>query len=156
MKERILGFLKGRGWLLALAAAGLLLLLLGSGGASGTPKAEGKDALAAAEAYRASLTEEITALCERVEGVSGVSVLLTLERGECAFYAQNKTQTGESPASVGGEALLLGYEMPKVEGVAVVCRGGDSVAVQAELTALLSAALGIPSSRVCVSGGKIS
>ena len=59
----------------------------------------------------------------------------------------------ESVASPGGDALLLGYAMPKIEGVAVVCRGGGDVSLQAELTALLSASLGIPFSRIAIAEG---
>ncbi len=153
VRSRVFSFLKGRGWLLLLAALGLLLLLWGSGGKADKtePKAAG---LSETEAYRQALCEEVRQMCESVSGVSSVSVLLTLREGETALYATNKTESGESVASLGGEALLLGYAMPRVEGVAVVFQGGGDIAVQAELTALLSAALGIPSSRIHITAGK--
>ena len=133
-----------------LGALGLLLLLWGGGGGE-APKERG-EVLSEAEAYRQALTEDVTALCQTVKGVSEVSVLLTLEGGEEALYAMNRTETGETVASLGGDALLLGYRMPQIAGVAVVCRGGETARVKAELTALLCAALGISSARIYVSG----
>lgn len=150
--RRILSFLKGKGWLLLLALLGLLLLLWG-----GDTKSERTEikalGLSEAEAYRQALAEEIRVLCESVKGVGAPTVLLTLSSGETALYAKNKTESGESVASPGGDALLLGYAMPKIEGVAVVCRGGGDVSLQAELTALLSASLGIPFSRIAIAEG---
>ena len=146
--------MKGKGWLLLLGALGLLLLLLGGNGGEGLK--ERGEVLSEAEAYRRALTEDITALCQTVKGVSEASVLVTLVGGEEALYAINRTESGETVASVGGEALLLGYQMPRVAGVAVVCQGGESIEVKAELTALLSAALGISSARIYITGAEFS
>lgn len=150
---KILRFLKEKWWLVLLLATGVLLLFFGSLG--GKTSAGKKADTAFAEAYRQALSEEVRALCERVEGVSEVSVLLTLEGTESAEYAANRRADGETVASLGGEALLTGYAMPKITGVAVVCRGGEDPENREKLTALIRAALGISSARVevCGAGG---
>lgn len=147
----LMALLKGKWWLVLLFLAGIALLVLGGiGGKAG--ETEKKADTAFAEAYRKSICEDIRALCERVKGVSEVSVLLTLEGTESAEYAANRRADGETVASFGGEALLTGYAMPRITGVAVVCRGGDDPEVQENLTALIRAALGVSASRVKVCG----
>lgn len=96
-----------------------------------------------AEEYRIRLTEEVRAACAAVRGVGDVRVFLTLASGEIAVYEKNKNGENESVALSGGEGLLLAYRTPEILGVAVICDGGDSPTVKAELTALLRATLGV-------------
>jgi stage III sporulation protein AG len=146
------GALKGKRWLLLLGALGLCLLLLGGG--VGSTKTQSASPVADAEAYRVGLEASVKALCEAVDGVGEATVLITLSETECAVYEKNKTASGESVASSGGDALLVGYKMPSLAGVAVVCDGGGSVTVQNELTSLLSAALSLPSTRIHIAPSK--
>ncbi len=139
--------LKGKWLFLLLALLGVLLLLFG--GAAGTERgSENAGDTARADAYRASLEKDLTALCSRVSGVGKLSLMLTLESGETAVYGE----AGESTLSRGQEKLLT-HEYPRVRGVAVVCEGGNDPAVRQELTALLCAALGIGSHRVYIGAG---
>ena len=146
--------LRGKGALILLAAAGVLLLLLG-GGQAGTARNAGEDEDAArSEEYRQMLTQEMTALCGRVKGVGSVQLVITLAGGEEAVYATDSGADGRTDyVLAGGEGLLLYRKNPAVLGVGVVCTGGGDPAVQAELTALLSAALGIGSNRIHISCG---
>ncbi len=48
------------------------------------------------------------------------------------------------------EALVLTEREPSVRGVVVVCDGADDIRVQQNLTTVVTTALGIPSTRVCV------
>ncbi len=141
---RILKNMKGKWTLLLLLLGGLLLLLLGSTQEEGAPKA------ADSEAYRATLTEEVRALCSEVEGVGSVRVLLTLEAGESSVYAE---RDGGYITS-GGKGLLLETRPPRIAGVAVVCTGGGDPAVRESITNLLSAALGIGRHRITVAAKK--
>lgn len=77
------------------------------------------------EGGTASLEARVEELCERVNGVSDVSVMIT-------FTADGET----------------------VRGAAVVCTGGDDAAIRLTLTELLCALFGVPSSNVSVVGGK--
>ena len=140
-------------WLLpALAVAGILLLLLGGGQGSGQPAAQ-EDGVRTEE-YRAALTEELEALCGRVRGAGKVHLVLTLAGGEEAVYAADRDADGRIDYVLsGGEGLLLYRKAPAVLGVGVVCEGGGDDAVCRELTALLSATLGIGSNRIYISCG---
>lgn len=140
--KRLKSLWKGKRWVLILVAVGILLLLLSGQNASKETKTTTPDA-GFAEAYRQSLTEELQALCNRVSGVADVSILLTLEGTEQAEYASGRYSS---------DSTLEGYTMPKVTGVAVVCRGGNVPERQAELVSLVRAALGIPASRIHVCG----
>ena len=106
------------------------------------------------EQYRTALTLEVEALCERVEGAGDCSVLLTLESGALAVYEKNESASGKTVATVGGEALCLGYEMPRVAGVAVVAEGGGSDEVKYALTSLLSSALHLSGARISISASR--
>ena len=142
--------MKGKWLLLLLAAVAVGLLLLGGQG-EGEARADG--GTQENEAYRHALEEELASLCEKVAGVSDVALVLTLEGGERAVYAQDSSQNGaQDYVTVSGNGLLLYREYPAVRGVAVVCRGGDNSAVRAELTALLSALLNVGSNRIYITG----
>ena len=137
--------MKGKWTLVLLGVLGLLLLLLG-GTPSGSERSEAVDS----EDYRRTLAAEVTALCREVRGVGEVSVLLTLEAGESALWAENEN----GYVTAGGEGLLIESRPPRVAGVAVVCTGGGDAAVREELCELLSAALGIGRLRVRISAKK--
>ncbi len=138
--------MKGKWSLLVLLVLGLGLLLLGGLG-GGEEEGETLDA----EAYRRTLTEEVTALLSGVRGVGEVSVLLTLEAGESRVYAEGATG---GTLTAGGEGILVESRPPRVLGVAVVCTGGGDPAVREEITSLLSASLGIGTHKVKVSAKK--
>ncbi len=136
---------------LILVAAGVLLLLFG--GMESTPTAKNATISEETEAYRKSLEGELTALCEKVKGAGKVTLLLTLDGSEEAVYAKDERNGATDYVVSAGEGLLLYRRHPAVLGVAVVCTGGDRADVRAELTALLSAALGVGSNRIYITAG---
>ena len=138
--------MKGK-WSLLLLSIGLSLLLFGSLGG----KEEAAGEAAETEAYRARLTAEVTALLSEVRGVGEVSVLLTLEAGESRVYAESASG---GTLTAGGEGILVESRPPRVLGVAVVCAGGNDPAVREEITALLSASLGLGTHKVKISAKK--
>lgn len=147
--SRFAAAMKGKWWLILIAAAGVLLLTFGTGGEK---KTEADNfSMQETELYRENLTAAVKRLCEEVEGVGTATVFLTLAETECALYEKNLTASGESIALGGGDALLLGYKMPQIAGVAVVCDGGGNAMVQKELSMLLSASLAIPTTRIYIS-----
>ena len=85
--------------------------------------------------YKESLEEDIAALCTGVEGVGKCRVFITFEHGGQSVYK-------------GGEVVET--KPPKVCGVTVVCKGGDSDRVKRELTNMLTALFGLSSNRVAV------
>ncbi len=132
-------------WLFLVGALGAILLLLAP---MLTEKEESVPQTPDAEVYRKALTEELELLCEGVVGAGDCRVFLTLESGARALYEKNQSSSGESVASAGGDALLVGYQMPRVTGVAVVAEGGNLESVRYEIASLLSASLGISTARI--------
>ena len=158
-RQGLLAFFGARGrlWiLLGGALAGVFLLVAGS--LFGSEESEGtvllyREDMETLLSYETRLEKEIVALCGEVSGVSHVEVMLHLSGGTRVIYA---TDSAGKPASVGSgsaeEALQVTIRMPEIAGVAIVCRGGSDPAVQQKLTDLVSTALGIPTSRVAVTG----
>ena len=116
-----------RGWLLLLAL-GVLLLIFGGRSTAGKAPGEETDA-------EAALCQEVETLCSSVRGVGKCRVMLTFARGETREYR------GTAVVSV---------TPPQVCAAVIVCEGGDSPAVQKELTDLLCAAFDIGANRVRV------
>ena len=155
----LLGFLGARGriWLLLGGVlAGIFLILAGGmleTGESGVGITLYKEDLEELIAYEAALEKEVAKLCSEVAGVGQVEVMLHLQGGTRVLYA---TDEKGKPASVGSgsaeQPLHSAVLLPEIAGVAIVCRGGDSPHVQKTLTDLVSTALGVPASRVAVTG----
>lgn len=80
--------------------------------------------------YRADTESKIAQMCMQVNGIYGVSVLVTLD--------------DTVSASTGG--------VPRVCGIAVVCHG-SSDRVRAELTELLSSAYSLPTNKIYIVEG---
>lgn len=110
--------------------------------------------------YSDMLEKQVEELVETLDGVSSVKVMLTLDTSGEYVYAENSekrengtvtdylvisTKNSQSP-------VLVKEIYPRVRGVAVVCDGGGSAALQAKITSLLSSALGISANRITVCG----
>ena len=104
------------------------------------------------------LEEKVKNLCSTVDGVGSVSVIVTLEGGFSSEYAVEYKDGNEEYVIIGGgssqNGLFLTRNTPKIAGVGVVCHGGMNPSVQRELTALLSAALDLPSNRIYITAAK--
>lgn len=148
--------LRGRWAIVALALAGVILLLLGGKGESVGGESEEADYMTAAEEYRQRLEGDLSALCSRISGAGEiVAVMVTLDCGDRYVWAENLGSGGSSDVVISNkEGLLVERQMPQVRGVSVVCVGGGDVGVKKELTDAISAALGIPSSRIHISEGR--
>ena len=118
----------------AFAFLGVLLVFLSGsiGKESGTDGAERTLTL---EEYKESLEGEIASLCSDVAGVGKCRVFITFERGAQNSYKGN-TVTETKP--------------PKVLGVTVICRGGDSDSVKREISDMICAIFDIGYNRVAV------
>jgi stage III sporulation protein AG len=155
---------------LAVALMGVLLgaalLLFGNrwGGKEQPATPDTPPALASrsAEAYRAELEARMEDICRQVAGVGEVDVAVTLDGGFSYVYATDKKTTvgGESLSYVtvgsgDGETLVyLSEKAPAVVGIGVVCTGGMDPTVRREVTSLLSAAFGVGSNKIYVTGRK--
>lgn len=147
-------------------AIGVLLLIYG--GTLGGGSAEEGNAAVSAEItsfdearYEEELVKKIEDVCSRVKGAGKVSVAVTLDGSYRAIYAQNSSDGSSVRREyllVGSgsseSALLLGYSPPEILGVGIVCGGGTNDTVRAEITALVSALLDVPTNRIYVTGAK--
>ncbi len=114
----------------------------------------------AVEEYRLALERRVADITAEVAGAGSVSVVVTLEGGYEYVYAFDKKITvgGESTTyiTVGSGAdeslVFLCERAPAIVGIGVVCAGGGDPAVRQEVTALLSAAFGVPSNKIYVTG----
>lgn len=171
MIKRTVGAMKksGKLWVaLAGVAIGVGLLLFGgqvdlSGQDGDTDEAVpgvGETRLSMEE-YRTALEARICTVCARVEGVGQVYAVVTLEGGFEYVYATDRrsTSSGESSeyiiiGSGDGERLVyLTERVPSIMGIGVVCTGGNDATVRREVTGLLSAAFGVGSNKIYVTGG---
>ena len=140
--------------------AGVLLLFVGKGNPFGisTQSVSATESGVYDEArYEAELIDQIEGVCRRVRGAGSVSVAVTLDGSYRAIYAQNFADGSNSKreyfllgSGSSEKALLLGYSPPDILGVAIVCEGGSSSAVRAEIISLVSALLDLPTNKIYV------
>lgn len=110
--------------------------------------------------YKNSLRNEIEEACLRVNGVKSAHAVVFFDGVGESKYAQNyqsgSTQKVEYVVIGSGSsshALYLGESLPQLSGIGVVCDTGGSDSLKNEIAALLSAAYGLPLTRVYVSEG---
>ncbi len=168
--ERCVKAMKKSGKLaIALVAIALGVILLLHGNRVGKKDDEaGSDALPGGtvtrttEEYRADLEARMESICAQVAGVGAVEVIVTLEGGFEYVYAYDVKSTvgGESTSYItigSGDNESLVYiteRAPAITGIGVVCSGGMDSAVRREVTSLLSAAFGVGSNKIYVTGRK--
>lgn len=156
--KRLILQLKEKNKLIVVAAALLLGLALIFLSGDGGEKSREYDFYGIA----AELEGRVEKLCGEVQGVSRVSVMITLDSVGETRYARN-TQTSKDAESVNerseyvtasGGLLPISEVAPRVRGVAVVCGGGGRSEVQLKLTELICALFDIPASSVSIIEGK--
>lgn len=142
--------------LVCMGLAGLLLLAVSSWlpADSSTQSAAPAAMTGSTADYAAELETRLTALISRVEGAGKTAVMVTLESGSESIYATDTDSDGSSThvllGSGGADGLVETVETPRVLGVAVVCEGGGSAAVQSRVTALVQALTGIGTNHITV------
>ena len=109
--------------------------------------------------YKKALEEEIESLCGTVSGVGYVNAVTFFDEVGGSIYAQN-TQSGQSQqkseyviigSGQSAHALYIGESLPTLSGIGITCNTGGDIVKRNELVALLSAAYGLPMSRIYVS-----
>ena len=104
--------------------------------------------------YAAQLESRLTALIRCVDGAGDTAVMVTLESGSESVYATDTDRDGGSThvllGSGGADGLVETVQTPRVLGVAVVCEGGGTAAVQNRVTALVEALTGVGANHITV------
>ncbi len=126
------------------------------------------------QSYIHILEKDLCSILSSVKNAGKVEVMITLESGRETVYAwQEKTSRDEKSTAndtnnriskqntyeneivtVGSgstkEALIEKTLEPVVQGVIVVCSGGDDIKVVSDITNAVSVVLNIPTNRICV------
>lgn len=146
-------------WIILIGAALGVGLLLFSGSTEKATDAPQKESTYSPEEdemvlYQRYLEGRVKTLCESVNGIGDVTVIVTLSGSFESVYATELTEKGEEYVIVGSgssaQALFLSREAPTIAGVGIVCGKGSSAAAKQELISLVSAALNVPSNRIYI------
>ena len=151
-------------WLLG--AAGILLILM-SGRKSGkepsvrTANSGEKNNVSASD-YCAELESRLRFMLMRMQGVGEVTVTVTVSSSEEYVFAE-EVKSAQSDRSVQQEsrivltksngqetALIASTHSPPVQGVAILCSGGDHASVREAVTSAVGTVLGIPPAKIYV------
>ena len=149
---------KARLWMILMGAAIGVALLLFGGSTKSNEEEPKKEIYSPTEdelvLYQNYLEARVKTLCESVNGVSGVTVIVTLAGSFESVYATELKDGDEEYVIVGSganaSALFLSRQAPVISGVGIVCKGGADATVRRELTSLICATLHVSSNRVYI------
>lgn len=174
LKKWIARFSLKKNWIFIAGIAGILLIFFSDvlGNSSARQKAQpSSDTMITASAYVEQVEVKLEKMICEVAGAGKTRVMVTLETQGETVYAQNdQSSTQEKAAENGaserqtsrqsdhvivngsnGDAPLVEMQLvPCVQGVAVVCEGGDNITVVKRITDLVSVVLGLSTNRICV------
>ena len=140
--------------LVCMGLAGLLLLAVSAWLPAESPAAPQPVQSEAYADYAAQLEARLTELIARVDGAGKTAVMVTLESDSERIYATDTDRDGASThvllGSGGTDGLVETVQTPQVRGVAVVCEGGGSSAVQSRVTALVETLTGVGANHITV------
>lgn len=158
--------------ILTVIISGVLLLLISYGnvfreenpeGDSRTPVQTAGSAEDRQDAYREQMEKRVESILEHVEGVGAVEAMLTLKAsGQKVTLKDNVENAGrneEKSVLIEDEnkntAPYIVQEVePEVEGIVIVCAGGDSPTIQREIIAAISALFPVESHKIKVMKSK--
>lgn len=165
--RELLDRLKPYRYALLVLVAGLLLLLLPTGG-SDAAEAEPVAAAQTEEQWLTQLQAELGNTLSRIEGAGEVTLMLSVETGvrkTLAHDSESETQDTESrlrretvilSAQGGGEEVVVTRaDYPVFRGAVVVCAGGDLPAVRLAVTEAVTALTGLSSDKISVIKGNV-
>lgn len=112
---------------------------------------------------QSEIQQKLENIISKIDGVGNVSVMITYNSSGENIYAQNsKSENNGDKKSVNSEivlyespdgndeGLIVSVKNPDISGVAVVCDGGNSMKIKAEITELVTRLFGIGADRVYV------
>ena len=105
--------------------------------------------------YESELEEKIRVLCEKVDGVSNVSVAVSFSSGGEYVYAKDGRDDYVLVGSGSSESgVLLSEKAPKISGIGVVCNFGGNESTKYHLISLISAACGVGKNKIFIAEAK--
>ena len=151
MTERITQFIK-KNKLAVLLFVGIIvgLILVTSGEKEYTQEADATSIYTENEYYLNLLEEKLEEIINEIEGVSNAKVVITLESGAESVFATDGDGQEDKHVITGDGLVCVKKLAPSVEGVAVVCKGGDKAVIKEKITSLISSLLGLYSNHIYV------
>lgn len=121
--------------------------------------------------YTDALQQELQELLSKISGAEDASVMITLEKDAEQVYATEEKKSTKTDGDTmdddaetnyilvkdsdgSQKALKITEVLPVVQGVVVICKGGDDPQLQQKITDAVTTALHISSARVCVIGSE--
>ncbi len=152
----ISAFFRKNKWLIFLCLLSVILLLFFCSKQGEKTVPESGSTAFCSEALR----RELEATLSEISGVGKCSVFITYSDGGETVYAMDENASQSNGkidskrqyvlVSSRSSGLVLKVYTPSVQGVAVVCQGGDSTRVKNDVTEVLSRTLGISGERISV------
>ncbi|MBO5486400.1 MAG: stage III sporulation protein AG [Eubacterium sp.] len=144
---------------------GILLILLsyGKGGSAGekneseTGVVPVEDQKTDMEQYKIKREQELKELLQKVDGVGKVEVMLTLKGSNEKVTLKDNTYKGEDTeeetvliedSDRNSSPYILQEKEPEVEGVVIVCEGGEDAATKREISEAVCALFQIESHKI--------
>lgn len=148
--------------IIAVGIIGILLILLSEVNFGTAQDKRDNDSDADYASYVNSLNDELTELLSSIDGVGECRVMITLRNTSESVYAKNSDSSSSDNSKSnsdeyviydsenGDSPILLKENFPDIEGVAIVCSGGDNVAVKEKVIKCVSALFNISTNRISV------
>ncbi|MCH5251681.1 MAG: stage III sporulation protein AG [Lachnospiraceae bacterium] len=153
---------------------GIFLLLLSCGGSlfgeSDTTEAESiqetlqqSETTDSLERYKGKMEQELSELLQKVEGVGQVQVMLTLKASnEKVTLKDNISKGSDSEEETvliedsdrNSSPYVIQEKEPEIEGVVIVCDGGEDPVMKREITGAVSALFQIESHKIKIMKSK--
>lgn len=139
---------------------GMLLIMFSGGEDSKTTDAEKTDN--SAQLNNFAIKEEVKHLIEKIDGAGETEIVITYKSAEETIYAQNvKEETGDGKIKKDSEFIIVEQNdsetglhiktvYPEVQGVAVVCEGGNNPVVKEKIYSVLTALFNINSNNISI------
>lgn len=109
------------------------------------------------EAYKQKREQELKELLQKVQGVGKAEVMLTLKASNEKITLKDSTYKGEDTeeetvliedSDRNSSPYILQEKEPEVEGVVIVCEGGEDSAIKREITEAVRALFQIESHKI--------
>lgn len=100
--------------------------------------------------YTYFLEKKTEDMINKIKGVSNAKVMITLKNSGEQVFASDNSDTNKKHVIVDDSLVCINEYMPEVEGVAVVCNGGDDALIKQKITELLCSLLGIYSTHIYI------
>lgn len=141
---------------------GILIVII-SGEKTETASKDTADVFSEFE-YEKELERRLKGIIEKIDGVGGVEVMVTLETSAVSSYAQDTNENINSDGDMKKETnivlsskstsikepIVVGYKLPEVKGAAVVCEKHLSAALLQKVMGVVSASLGIATDKIYI------